>query len=230
MPFFWALTFAMLIPLPFQLEASDKFFQSKGSWVPISEKEGIKVFKMELSNSPLLALKAHGTIKASIESLLYIFRDVKGSLEWAPRLEERKILKNISESEAIVYEVRKLPWPCLRRDLILHNKLHFDKNKKALVLVTKSVTDFPNDPKPEDMVRAHLSHSAITMKPISDKETNVEVTIHVDPRGQIPSWIVNLIQKNWPYRFIKGMETRSFSITPTLGPELLNFASLAKQN
>ena len=85
---------------------------------------------MELSNSPLLALKARGTIKASIESLLYIFRDVKGSLEWAPRLEKRKILKNISESEAIVYEVRKLPWPCQRRDLILHNKLHFDKSKK----------------------------------------------------------------------------------------------------
>ena len=183
---------------------------------------------MELRNSPLLALRAHGTIKASIEALLFIFRDVKGSLEWAPRLEKRRILKNISESEAIVYEVRKLPWPCERRDLILHNKLHFDKEKKALVLVTKSLPDYPGDPKPKDMVRAHLSYSAITMKPVSSQETNVEVTIHVDPRGQIPSWIVNLIQRNWPYRFIKGMERRSFLITPTLGPELLNFASMAK--
>lgn len=230
MPFPWALIFTFLALLPLNLVASDQFFQSKGSWTPISEKEGIKVFKMELSNSPLLALRAHGTIKASIESLLFIFRDVKGSLEWAPRLEKRRILKNISESEAIVYEVRKLPWPCQRRDLILHNKLHFDKKNKALVLVTKSLTNYPNDPRPEDMVRAHLSHSAITMKPVNDEETNVEVTIHVDPRGQIPSWIVNLIQKNWPYRFIKGMERRSFSIKPILGPELLNFASLAKPN
>ena len=185
---------------------------------------------MRLRKSPLVALRAQGTIKASIESLLFIFRDVEGSLEWAPRLEKRTILRNISESEAVVYEVRKLPWPCQKRDLILHNKLHYNEKQKALVLITKSLTNFPGDPKPANMVRAHLLHSAVTMKPLNDRETNIDVTIHVDPRGQIPSWIVNLIQKNWPYRFIKGMEKRSFSITPKLGPELLKFVSLAKKS
>jgi len=230
MPLPWALIFSLLLAMPLNLQASDQFFQSKGSWVQISEKEGIKIFKMKLRKSPLVALRAQGTIKASIESLLYIFRDVEGSLEWAPRLEKRKILRNISESEAIVYEVRKLPWPCQKRDLILHNKLHFNKKEKALVLITKSLTNYPGDPKPENMVRAHLSYSAVTMKPLSNIETNIDVTIHVDPRGKIPSWIVNLIQINWPYRFIKGMEKRSFSIEPKLGPELLKFVSLAKPN
>ena len=103
----------------------------KGQWTPIFEKNGIKVYKKKLHNNPLLALRAHGELNSSIETLLTIFRDVKGSLQWAPRLKKRVILKNISESEAIVYEVRQLPWPCKNRDLVLHNKLFFDKQNKS---------------------------------------------------------------------------------------------------
>ena len=42
MPFPWALIFTLLIFLSPNLGATDQFFQSKGSWTAISEKEGIK--------------------------------------------------------------------------------------------------------------------------------------------------------------------------------------------
>ena len=109
-------------------------------------------------------------------------------------------------------------------DLIIEDKgtIDFKDCYEEMIMLVKS--------NPKKSYIWSLEHHNVYTIGISDKETNVEVTIHVDPRGKIPSWIVNLIQKNWPYRFIKGMETRSLSITPILGPELLNFASLAKPN
>jgi hypothetical protein len=196
-----------------------------GQWSPISEKNGIKIYKKKLLNSPLLALRAIGDLESSIETLLTIFRDIEGSLEWAPRLKKRTILKNISESEAIIYEIRGLPWPCKNRDLVLHNKLHFDKKKKALILRTQSVNNFPKDPGSHKFIRAQLFYSAVSMKPLSKKKTRVEIIIHVDPKGNIPDWLVNFFQKNWPYKFLKRMEKRSRVVTPNLGPELKKFVS-----
>ena len=215
----------LVLFLSFQATAQPPSSVMKGQWSPIFEKNGIKVYKQKLHDNPLLALRAHGKLNSSIESLLTIFRDVKGSLQWAPRLKERFILKNISESEAIVYEVRQLPWPCKNRDLVLHNKLFFDKQNKSLVLRTWSVDGFPQDPSNPEFVRADISYSAITMKPLSKETTKVEIVIHVDPRGDIPKWLVNLIQKNWPYKFLKRIESRSHVIRPQLGPELKRFVS-----
>ena len=63
------------------------------------------------------------------------------------------------------------------------------------------------------------------MKPLSKETTKVEVVIHVDPRGAIPKWLVNFIQKNWPYKFLKRIENRSLAIKPELGPELKKFVT-----
>lgn len=221
--FIYPLLFALIFPAYGKSKAQTLLL--KGQWTPISEKDGIKIYKKKLLNNPLLALRAIGDLESSIETLLTIFRDVEGSLEWAPRLKKRTILKNISESEAIIYEVRGLPWPCKNRDLVLHNKLHFDKKKKALILRTQSLNNFPQDPGSQKFVRAQLSYSAVSMKPLSKKRTRVEIIIHVDPKGDIPNWLVNFFQKNWPYKFLKRMEKRSRVVTPNLGPELKKFVS-----
>jgi hypothetical protein len=34
----------------------------------------------------------------------------------------------------------------------------------------------------------------------------VKLIIHIDPKGSVPHWIINEIQKNWPLKYLTGLE------------------------
>ena len=49
-------------------------------------------------------------------------------------------------------------------------------------------------------------NSVYKLTPVDDgKRCRVEVEIHTDPRGWLPSWLVNLIQKSWPLKTLRGI-------------------------
>ena len=55
-------------------------------------------------------------------------------------------------------------------------------------------------------VRAHLINSRYVLAPVEGgAKTKVRVEIHTDPKGLLPSWIVNLIQKKWPIKTLNGI-------------------------
>ena len=37
------------------------------------------------------------------------------------------------------------------------------------------------------------------------KETYVEVEYLADPKGWLPTWVVNIVQKTWPLKTLKGL-------------------------
>ena len=39
--------------------------------------------------------------------------------------------------------------------------------------------------------------------------TKVEVEVFTDPKGALPAWLINLIQKDWPWKTIDGLVKRS---------------------
>ena len=40
------------------------------------------------------------------------------------------------------------------------------------------------------------------------KRTEMVVTIHTDPMGMMPVWLVNMIQKSWPVKTLNGIRTQ----------------------
>ncbi|MEO0603919.1 MAG: START domain-containing protein, partial [Myxococcota bacterium] len=54
-------------------------------------------------------------------------------------------------------------------------------------------------------VRAQLVDSRYRIVELSPGRTQVEVEIVTDPRGSMPAWIVNLIQRTWPRDTLVGI-------------------------
>lgn len=142
-------------------------------------------------------------IDGKIADIVAILRNVEGAKNWVPNLVERSYVENISDREAVLYDVSDLPWPVTDREMVVHHKLSMGDDNKSLVLNFKSVSH-PNKPKNEKYVRAIIYKGQIDFIPKGDK-TFVRITIQVDPMGVIPKFVVNLVQVNMPYEFLMAL-------------------------
>ncbi len=197
-------------------------------WEEVLKKDGIRVQRKKLGKDSIFALKSVGVLKAPIESIITIFRDTKNAHLWAPGLKQRTLLKNISELEAVVYDIHEMPWPCQERDVVMFNTIKLLTSRKQIALISSSIENYKLDPKPGNKVRAELHYSYIGLTPISKNETFVEFFIHVDPKGSLPTWIVNNIVKTRPYSFLKAIEKRASNTPANLGKSTLKLVDRLK--
>jgi hypothetical protein len=224
-PLFFLLGLSILTPqlvnsneFPFETidQIEKKFKHIK--WSLVQEDKGIKIKSKKIGKNSILALKATGILNTSVEKIIFIFKETNLAYLWAPGLKERRMLQEISETEAVVYDIHKLPWPCLDRDLVIHNTIKLIKKRKQIALISSSVETYSKDPGSNGKVRAELYYSFIGLTPISKNKTKVEFFIHVNPKGSIPNWIINYILKTRPSGFLKAIEQRSNNIEPKIGP------------
>ncbi len=190
-------------------------------WVKSLSSGDLTVYTKKMPKTKLVGFKMTGTLGANASSLMAHLRNVERSAEWTPQLIEKITLKNTSDLEASTYSLNSLPWPLSNRDFILHNKLYLSKEKKLLFITSKSIKD-PHYPKKEGIVRAWIHYSNIGLRPINEKKTYIEWTLFVDPKGQIPSWLVNFYQSRFPIQFFNMAEKRANSVTLKLPEKIKN--------
>jgi hypothetical protein len=224
-PLFFLLGLSVLRPQflygsEVQFETIDQIEKSfeNVKWELIQQAKGIEVKRKKIGKNSILALKAIGVLNTSVEKIISIFKETNLAYQWAPGLKERRILKEISETEAVVYDIHKMPWPCQDRDLVIYNKIKLIKKRKQIALISSSVEKYSKDPGSSGKVRAELYYSFIGLTPISQNKTKIEFFIHVNPKGSIPNWIINYILKTRPSGFLRAIEKRSNSIEPKIGP------------
>lgn len=197
-------------------------------WVHITTKNDIDIYSKLLPNSPIKALRAEGLVNGRIEDIVAILRDVASAKEWVPNLVDRSYVQNISDTEAVLYDVNDLPWPVTDRDSVVHHKLSISEDQKSLILNFNS-TEHENAPKGKKYIRAIISKGEIVFTPKANK-TYVRVTILVDPMGEIPKFVVNLVQVNMPYDFIKSLDKYASKTHLKPLPGLQNLIDLLRRD
>lgn len=172
-------------------------------WEEIDDDKGIKVFSKEPeSGSALMAFKGETVLDAPLQKVLWIIVDNSHRKEWVDRLEKSVVLEKVSTFEYYLYQHFGLPWYVTDRDYVYHCKAV--RNAKGQVRV--NMTSKPHKDSPETVgVRAKLVNSAWILTPQGKGKTKVEVEILTDPKGMIPTWLVNLIQESWPMKTLLGV-------------------------
>lgn len=190
----WLLT-ALVICLTSSIAHAD-------GWQKVAEENGIKSFKKPVPGSKIVGFKGETIIDASIPRLLWVLTDNKYRTEWVHRLKSSRVLKRKSIYEAVIYQVFGLPFPISNRDYVYRARV-FRRGESAVVNIKSEFS--PQAPSPAG-VRAHLSHCEYLLEPRGPNKTFVKVEVHTDPRGWLPSWLVNMIQKKWPIQTLSGIK------------------------
>lgn len=177
-------------------------------WEVIDESDGIITSRKEVSGSSMLAFRGESDTDVHISRLLAVLLDANKGPEWVDLQTVSREVERISGEETVLYQVYDLSWPISDRDYLLRRITHFDAASKVATVTYNSVerADTPPD---DCCVRAQAlrTYWRLTAKP--DGGTHVEVEVLTDPKGMLPAWVVNLVQRGWPRNSITGLTGRA---------------------
>jgi len=179
-----------------------------GSWESVEHKNGIHVQRKTMPDSPLFAFRGEGVVQVPIALLVTVLLDDDIAVEWVDLMTEHSVVRPVTEHEKIIYESYGLPWPISDRDYVLRQVASYDDANHVFILDFESVDD-PAKPALNDVVRAMAYRTYWRLEMVDATSTNVEVEVFTDPKGLLPAWLINLIQKDWPWKTIEGLVKRA---------------------
>lgn len=194
-------------------------------WEKIFDEKWITIYSQEVPKSDYLAFKAVTELKAPIDQVMEVLRQVENNVKWAPGLTEKYTLREISANEAYTYSVNEMPWPLNDRELVLHNKLYYDKKRNGLICDSYSVRS-KDRPVAKKKVRAMMNGYMFIRYGKDKKHTYMEFSIIATPGGNIPQWLANWVQKDIPYDFLKSLEKRARKTKHKLRPSFKELLAL----
>lgn len=175
-------------------------------WEKINEKSNISVFSTEAPGSDILKIKTQTIIIANISDIQSILNNVKHRKNWVPYLKESSIIEDVSSTENIEYSLFSAPWPASDRELV-YKITHISNNEGSSVYEMRS-TQHIQKPENDSRIRSDLMESTYILTALSDNKTQVELIYHADPKGWLPNWIINIIQRILPYFILKNLRTQ----------------------
>jgi len=180
---------------------------TSNQWQLVKNKQNITVYTKAVPGSDILKVRTQVIINAGINQIRAILDNAPHRKHWIPYLKNSTIAHAFSNTEKLEYSHFSAPWPASDRDFVYRLRLvHQDENK--LIYHMKS-EDSPLLPVDDDMIRADLIESMYTLTGLTEKQTQVELVFHADPKGWLPVWIINIIQKTLPYMILRNLREQA---------------------
>ncbi len=121
-------------------------------WKLQKDKNGIKVYTKEVSDSPMKTFKGATLISSSLDQYDALLRDVENFSEWMHSLKKAEVKDQLEENKRVLYTVYNAPWPLDNRDAVIHSRIEIEDNKVAHI-----VSIFPDYmPEQKKLVRMPL--------------------------------------------------------------------------
>ena len=185
---------------------------TKPRWEQFDEEDGIRMYRRDVPGSDIVALRGEGFVAAPITRVASVLIDRKRSTEWIDRLVKTKLIRQISDTESVEWDHIKTPTPLKDRDFVFRTSISTDATKKRVTFNYSSVTD-PLAPEMDDYVRGTFRGGKFELTMATRKNADGTVTkgtivnaeVEVDPRGSVPKFIVNMVQKSWPHTTLTAL-------------------------
>ena len=179
------------------------------AWEVIGTDDGIVTEKREWDDSPVVEFRGSTIINSRLSKIVSVLSDTSRKLEWVDRAKEAKDLEVISKLERVEYNHSTAPWPVKDRDFVFKASATPDLARRTLLVTLKSV-DHTAMPEQDCCVRGEITNSSYKLEALEDgSKTRVTVQILADPKGSVPKWIVNLIQKSWPRKTLQRLAAQA---------------------
>src|ERR1700744_762036 len=173
-------------------------------WQLKKDKDGIKVYMSTVPDSKFKAIKVECELNASASQLVMVLLDVRNCAEWVDHTKSCTLIKQVSPTELYYYSEVNIPWPAQNRDFVAHLTVHQNADNKVITIDGPAVPGFVS---PKDgTVRIQSSKGLWIITPLDKKRVNVVYTLQVDPGGNIPAWLVNMLAAEGPMKSFEGLK------------------------
>jgi len=165
-------------------------------WQPIGEKDGIQMHYAIVEGSNNYFFKGAGRVPASVATVSLAMRDINNMKIMDPMCQYTELIKTLDHDHHIYYAYFKMPPMIWWRDFCWY-AVDYSLPDGTFVTTGKSIlSDLCKDK--SNMVRGEIRASGYIVQPVPDKPDECDITyiVQTDPKGWIPSWVVNIVAKS----------------------------------
>ncbi len=191
----------------------------------------LKIYTCPVPSSDFLSFVAVATIDASQQAVLALLYDIDVATEWVWKTKEMRPLQEISKAGEgrVVYQLVSAPWPVSDREIISRSTAYIDSETSEAFIKLECLPDFL--PLNDKYVRVPQLEGAWNILPISENQCRVVFRLHIEPGGEIPSWLANIAVIDTPYHTLNNlreMVKRPKYMTPVDAPFISSSKEIIK--
>jgi hypothetical protein len=161
----------------------------------------VTTYVREVSDSPVKAFKGVVELQTSATSVLAVITAVDTFEEWIFQSQGADRL-SIKEKERIHMRFNGI-WPVADRDVVLVNTLT-QKADGEILLHSENAEGFKD--KQQGFVRIPALDNQFVITPLADGWVRVKFETFVDPGGNVPVWLANLVSTRAPLVTLEGLK------------------------
>ncbi len=181
----------------------------------------LRISTCPVPSSGFLSFVAVADIPASQQSVLSLLYDIDAATEWVWKTREMRVLEELTENNdgRVVYQLVSAPWPVTDREIVSRSVAFMDPvTSEAFIRIECLPDHIPEDHR---YVRVRRMEGAWNILPVSEERCRVVFRLHIEPAGEIPSWLANLAVIDTPYHTmcnLREMVRREKYRTPVNAP------------
>ncbi|PAU40110.1 hypothetical protein CKF94_03345 [Vibrio coralliilyticus] len=170
-------------------------------WQFDSSNNGISIYIREHKDG-LVEVRAEMFAPTSYGAFLTLLEDSDNVPNWIDNVSHSRVLRQISETENIVYTQFAAPWPAKDRDMVTYSKFVIDDASFTL-----RIKDAPSNtlPEQEDYIRITQVKATWTLQKLTNGTTHIEYIAFADPGGALPDWLANDLAKESARNTFEGL-------------------------
>ena len=173
------------------------------SWTLESTSNGVAIYSSHSLGTAIVPFKAVMTIPGTIEEVSTVLEDVPRRHEWIAHFGMSVVLARPNDYDQTEYLRVAMPWPVADRSALIRVRIGVSENQRSATIAAESVESHPADTLPL-LVRAQVYTSTFQMTQVGD-HVEVASLVFIDPRGRIPTWVVNYFTSRVARTTLEGL-------------------------
>jgi hypothetical protein len=175
-------------------------------WEFAKERDGIKIYTRKENNGSLKSFKGSADLKTEMSKVCSLLGNAKSFDWWDKDITEIKVISYELGKYIQYYLVYDVPWPLSDRDLVVDARITIDPVTGAETIFAQPLPNII--PEKPDLVRIKNYWQKWTVLPLSPGIVRVTLEGYVDPGGNVPAWLYNMVITDTPLKVIREVRKR----------------------
>ncbi len=171
-------------------------------WSLDKRANGIDVYTRPVEGSGIKEFKGTVEVDAEIDAVVALLRDSDRFKTWFPNTPESKLLDRNGDI-SYQYTVMSTPWPMDDRDNVFRSVTQRDETTGVVEITLTAAPDYR--PIQDGRIRVQEARGTWRLEPIANSKTHVTFTMHLEPGGGVPQWIINARIIDTPFQALTNL-------------------------
>jgi hypothetical protein len=167
-------------------------------WTVIGRRDGVVTFRRANPGGGLPSFRGKATVRANIEQVLTLLRDVNSITQWAFGVSRAQLVEQVSPDVDLIYLFSNTPWPLRDRDMTMRRKVERIRPGQAYLIALRCEKGVL--PRYSDVIRVNQCESEFRLRKLDEQATEIDYWVTIEQAGKLPKWTSTWVARTVPRR------------------------------